>query len=165
MYNHRRKTSYECLWTTSSTSHSASTQAIVAPQKTITGRFGLIVHSWDWDFIDVHTTVLDEPVYSDQTKIVCGSRPVVHEYSRDFFDGTRMYVRDMPSRQIDDSFRPTRVHRDLDEDHFEITQPSRGTFVLKSLSISTNVSGRVVHRGEEVVLTRGDVIEDRVMYV
>lgn len=165
---YRRKTSYECLWTTTSSSPSTSTtpQQEQQPQKTITGRFGIIMYSWDWDFIDVHTTVLDEPVYSDQTKIMCGSRPVVHAYSCDFFDGTRMYVRDMPSRQIDDSFRPTRVHRDLDEDHFEITQPSHGTFVLKSLSAKgTNVNGRIVPQGQEAVLARGDVIEDRVVYV
>jgi hypothetical protein len=161
---YRRKTSYECAWHTNSSSPETKATPVVVQQKTISGRFGLIVYSWDWDFIDIHTTVLDEPVYSDQTKITCGSRPVVHAHSCDFFDGTRMYVRDVSSRQLDDSFRPVRVHRDLDEDHFEITQPSHGTFVLTCLSAAgTKVNGRIVHQGTGIVLKRGDVIEDRVV--
>jgi hypothetical protein len=161
---YRRKTSYVCSWHTSTTSSSPAAAPVT--QKTISGRFGLIVSSWDWDFIDIHTTVLDEPVYSDQIKIICGSRPIVHAYSCDFFDGTRMHVRDIPSRHIDDSFRPTVVHRDLDEDHFEITQPSRGTFVLKCLSAKgTKVNDETVPQGTSVVLKHGDVIEDRVLYV
>ena len=162
---YRRKTSYTPLWTTTTTSPAAPTTQTSVSRAT-TGRFGLIVSSWDWDFIDIHTTVLDEPVYSDQTKITCGSRPVVHESSCDFFDGTRMFVRDIPSRQIDDSFRPTVVHRELDEDHFEITQPSRGTFVLTCISAKgTKVNDKTVAQGTSVVLEHGDVIEDRVVYM
>ncbi len=165
---YRRKTSsFTSSWSISPQAPTAApTPTSTTPARTTSGRFGLIVTIWDLDFIDMYQLVLDEPVYSDQTKFVCGSREIIDEKSCDFFDGTRMFVRDVPSRQPDESFRPACVYRDLDDDHFEITQPSCGTFVLTCLSEKgTKVNHEIVARGASVVLRHGDIIEDRVVYV
>jgi hypothetical protein len=138
-----------------------------APWRGSTGEFGLLRYAYDRDF-DIITSWLGEYMYADQMSIVCGSRPVGKGESlleSDFFDGVRMCVHDAPSFHPDGSFRPVYKNRELDEDHFVLTQPVRGTFVLKSLSDrGTKVNGEMVPQGQELVLTSFDVIEDRVMY-
>ncbi len=176
---YRRKTTFTPLWTTSTPTEPVTVPAapvvvsaadpfnLPAPWRGSTGEFGLLRYAYDRDF-DIVTSWLGEYVYANQTSIMCGSRPVAKGGSlldSDFFDGTRMFVHDAPSFHPDGSFRPVYNNRELDEDHFLITQPVRGTFVLKSLSAKgTKVNGEIIAQGQEVVLKSYDVIEDRVMY-
>jgi hypothetical protein len=172
---YRRKTSFTPLWTTSTSTEPVAKPAaavvdpfnLPAPWQGSTGEFGLIRYAYDRD-LDVVTSWLGEYMYVKHTSIMCGSRPVAKGESlldSDFFDGARMFVHDAPSFHPDGSFRPVYNNRELDEDHFLITQPVRRTFVLKSLSAKgTKVNGEIIAQGQEVVLKSYDVIEDRVMY-
>lgn len=163
------------LWTTSTSTEPVAKPAVSttdpfnlpASCQTTTGEFGLLRYAYDRDF-DIVTSWLGECMNASHASIMCGSRPVPKGDSlleSDFFDGARMFVHDAPSFHPDGSFRPMYENRELDEDHFVLTQPVCGTFVLKSLSDKgTKVNGQVYAQGQEVVLKSFDVIEDRVMY-
>jgi hypothetical protein len=163
----RRQTNYTSLWSTSSSSIAPSSVVPNAPARVTrraTGEFSYVSSHWTMDFFEIVETVIDmKTVYFDQVKITGGVGPVPTTPLHNFFDGTRLYISDDPSRQPDGSFR-SMYERKIDPNHFEIRQSS-GTFVLKSLSaIGTKVNQTVVPQGESVVLRNNDRIEDRVMF-
>lgn len=162
----RRQTNYTSLWSTSSSPITPIAPSSMVPTLTrrATGEFSYVSSHWTMDFFEiVETVVVTKTVYFDQVKITGGFGPVPTTPLYDFFDGTRLYISDDPSRQPDDSFR-SMYERKMDPNHFEIRQAS-GTFVLTSLSATgTKVNQTVLPRGDSVILRTNDRIEDRIVF-